>query len=662
MTRVASVPLVVHDPYFSLWSPADRLYDCEIKNWYGQAKPMRGVVLIDGKAFRFMGGPQSESEETLTQADLLITPTRTVYTFEGAGVRLVAAFASPLLLYDLELVSRPCTYMDFQASSTDGKPHDVTVRLTFDERICHDSDEHEGMSGYTGIVNDMQYAWMGKAKQSPLNHSGDHISIDWGYLYLSAPKDESIRLCYKADGSAYAALHAEISFGSVMDIQDKYIVTAYDDTLSIMYFDNAMKAYWARNNKTIRQAMQESIEEHDSLLKRCEVFDEALCQEASEKAGDEYALLCALAYRQSIAAHKLIADENGELIFLSKECDSNGCIGTVDVSYPSVPLYLLYNPELVKAMLRPVFRFASLPVWDFDFAPHDVGRYPYATGQVYGLSESIRKSLQFTNGDVCPPLYPYPAGSGLYNLKYQMPVEECGNMLIMSAMVSLLDGNADFVTPYMGLLDTWAHYLITHGQDPNEQLCTDDFAGHSAHNANLSVKAIMGIAAYAILLEKAGRAKEAEGYFAKAAQMAKTWESMAVNDAEDHTTLSLQSKEGWSLKYNMVWDLIFQTNLFSEKVIANEIQWYIRMQNKYGVPLDNRASYTKSDWILWCAAMAQSKEDMASLIRPVYRCQRESASRVPFSDWYETESGKCVQFMNRTVQGGIFMPLLVSRI
>lgn len=105
---------------------------------------------------------------------------------------------------------------------------------------------------------------------------------------------------------------------------------------------------------------------------------------------------------------------------------------------------------------------------------------PYATGQVYGLSESLRKTMPFSNGDVCPPLYPYPKGSDLYDLKDQMPVEECGNMLIMSAMISLLDGNTDFVAPHMDLLDTWAHYLLAHGQDPNEQLCTDDFTAPPA--------------------------------------------------------------------------------------------------------------------------------------------------------------------------------------
>ncbi|MDY2651577.1 MULTISPECIES: glutaminase domain-containing protein [Eisenbergiella] len=58
--------------------------------------------------------------------------------------------------------------------------------------------------------------------------------------------------------------------------------------------------------------------------------------------GADYVFLCNMSYRHVIAAHKLIMDEKGEVIFLSKENDSNGCIGTVDISYPSAPLCMIW--------------------------------------------------------------------------------------------------------------------------------------------------------------------------------------------------------------------------------------------------------------------------------------------------------------------------------
>jgi hypothetical protein len=188
-----------------------------------------------------------------------------------------------------------------------------------------------------------------------------------------------------------------------------------------------------------------------------------------------------------------VLDENGEILYISKECFSNGCAATVDVSYPSIPMFLIYNPELVKGMMRPVFRFAKSDAWKFDFAPHDVGCYPLVNGQVYG-GEKLE-------------------------LKYQMPVEECGNMLVMAANVAIAEGNADFAKENIDLLKKWCAYLIEYGADPGNQLCTDDFAGHLAHNCNISLKAVMGLRGMAIIQEMLGDKEQADFYLAEAEKM-----------------------------------------------------------------------------------------------------------------------------------------------
>lgn len=364
-----------------------------------------------------------------------------------------------------------------------------------------------------------------------------------------------------------------------------------------------------------------------------------------------------MSYRHTLAAHKLITDEKGEVIFLSRENDSNSCIGTVDVSYPSVPLLLLENTELVKGLCRPVFRFAACPVWEYDFAPHDVGRYPYAWGQVYGLKDD-RTKHDGAHGNIFPPFYQYPAGFDIYEHRNQMPVEESGNMLIMTAAICLAEKSIDFAKPHMDVLKAWTGYLLAYGEDPGEQLCTDDFAGHLARNTNLSVKAIMGVAAYGLLLKLDGKQKEADDYREKAQAMAKSWEERAL--AEDHYALCFDRKDTWSLKYNMVWDKIFGTGLFSPEVMRREIAFYKHKTNEFGTPLDSRADYTKSDWILWTAAMAEKKADRQALIAPVAKYLEKTPSRYPFSDWYDTVSGHYCHFKGRSVQGGIYMPLLAD--
>lgn len=255
--------------------------------------------------------------------------------------------------------------------------------------------------------------------------------------------------------------------------------------------------------------------------------------------------------------------------------------------------------------------------------------------------------------------YIYPAGSDIYDPALQMPVEESGNMVIMAAALAYLEGNMEFVREEMPLLKKWTEYLLKYGEDPGNQLCTDDFAGHLAHNTNLAVKAIMGIWCYGLLLEMDGQREEARTYQEKAGQLAKDWEKRA--DAGDHTMLAFGTPESWSLKYNLIWDILFDSGLFSKELFEKELDWYLKKQNRYGVPLSNRETYTKSDWILWVASFAKTKERMEKLIAPLVTYLEETPDRVPFSDWYDSVSAQEMSFQNRTVQGGLFMPLLKEK-
>ena len=643
---VPSIPLITHDPYFSIWVPGNTLNEHPTECWTGAEKPILGEITVDGTAYRFLGKGDSP---VLKQVSLAVEATSTTALFCGADIELEVRFTSPLLLSDLELVSRPCTYMDFAVRSLSEKPHDVLITVTFDEKHCYDGDERQERTGGVHKLPWGSAAWMGKRKQSPLNHSGDGITIDWGYLYLALGACHAGAVTYNT--GARSCLQAVMDLGPVTGKALTGLVAAYDDVLAIQYFGQARKAYWARKGKTILQAIGEAVAEHGSLLTRCKLFDQTLGEIATEAGGEPYAAVCAAAYRQTIAAHKLITDEHDNVIFLSKECYSNGCIGTADVSYPSVPLYLMYAPELVKGMLRPIFRFAGMPVWEYGFAPHDVGRYPYADGQVYGASQP-----NLPNGAVQPPYYLYPAGSDAYDFNQQMPVEECGNMLIMAAAVSAAEGDYSFASEHMALLEKWVCYLMEYGRDPGNQLCTDDFAGHLAHNVNLSAKAIVGIVSYARILSGLGRTPEAEQYLRKARSMAADWEKRAARG--DHTALTFDQEDGWSLKYNLVWDLLFEAHLFTNELYQEEIALYLQHQNRFGVPLDSRKDYTKSDWILWAASMAENRDDRKALIKPVADFLTDSPDRIPFGDWYDTITGEHFQFQNRTVQGGLFMPLL----
>lgn len=664
--RPPAVPLITVDPYFNIWSMGDKLYNDNTKHWTGKDNSLTGLISIDGIIYRFMGKTDEPIFPIIEQTNLIVDPLSTIITFKTNSIEFKLKFTTPLLLDNPDILSRPATYITLSINSLDKKNHDVKVFFTASSELCVNSKEQEVIFGRKNISNNIESMYIGTKEQPILKSSGDDIRIDWGYVNLSYIACNNISTCinnYKTCVSNFInnishdskntppfadnnmpVMAITINFKAVnTNTASSYFVLAYDDVYSVQYMGENIKAYYARYGKSFDEMLAEVFNDYNSLMDKCDTFDIELISDAKKSGGDKYADILSLSYRQTIAAHKLVSDKDGNILFFSKECFSNGCMGTVDVSYPSIPLFLIYNPEFIKGMIRPIFDYAKSDKWPYEFAPHDIGRYPLANGQVYGLKDNE------------------------FLLEKQMPVEECGNMLIMTAAICKAEKSAAFALCNWDILTSWAEYLKSYGLDPGSQLCTDDFAGHLAHNTNLSIKAIMGIASYSIMCSMLNREDTAKDYLDTAKSMADEWVKMA--DAGDHYKLTFDSSNSWSMKYNLIWDKYFNTNIFPAEVSKKEIAYYITIQNKYGLPLDSRATYTKSDWLIWCASMAENSDDFNTLISPIWDFLNITPCRVPFTDWYDTVSSmqeRCAchigkrGFRNRTVQGGLFMKLLMD--
>jgi hypothetical protein len=585
---------------------------------------------------------------------LQVLPTRTIYDFEGEGVHLTLTFTTALLAGNLDILSRPVTHLTWEVRSVGGKSH--TVSLYYDnsaELVVNKPNQTVVWSREK--VGNLTALKMGSEQQPVLAKAGDNLRIDWGYLYVAALNDSSTHQAIAADSIAREKF---VSDGSLPRSDDarmpraasdapveavtfelgavgtsairRHLILAYDDLYSIEYFHRRLRPYWRRRGTEASDLLGEAERDYLPLTRRCEAFDRELMGDLERIGGAKYARLCALAYRQSLAAHKLVADENGEPLFFPKENFSNGCIGTVDVIYPTSPILLLFNTKLLRASLVPVFDYASSGRWHFPFAPHDLGTYPLANGQVYGGREQTEKD--------------------------QMPVEETGNMIILVAAVARTEGNARLAAKYWPLLTRWAEYLKQAGLDPANQLCTDDFAGHLAHNANLSLKAIEALGAYAWLCGIMGQKLEAAAYRKTAQAFADKWVNMA--DDGDHYRLTFDKPGTWSQKYNLVWDSLLDLKLFPSQVAAKEIAFYQKKLNRFGLPLDSRKDYTKLDWEIWTATLAASPADFQTLVAPIDDWLNHTPSRVPLTDWYWTTDGKKAGFQARSVVGGVFIKML----
>ena len=634
--RPPATPIINIDPYFSVWTEKSVLDNTV--HWTGKPNTIRGRVFVDGTEYHFLGQnnrpwnqPPEIPDMEIEKVD--IDAYSTIITCKNDAIRLTAHFTSPTLVDDLYLSSRPVAYCKASFESLDGKEHNVKVKFTVSEELVL---EHKGegraianpvkIDGLTAIK-------MGNGNQRVLHCSGEDIRIDWGYLYLA------VKGRGNADHTVFNDMYAVFVEAELKN--EALFLFAYDDIESIQYFGENLKAYWKKDGKTIEEALSEAAKDYRLTLKKANVFSSKIKNEAIRKGNQKYAELLMLSIRQVMAAHKLVVDTEGNNLFISKECHSNGCAATVDVTYPSAPLFLLYNVELMKGMLRPVMRYACSDEWTCDFAPHDVGQYPLVNGQVYSVDRNPDGS--------CKKIKP----------RDQMPVEECGNMIILFAAIADSEGNADFVKEHLPTIKLWNEYLIKYGLDPEDQLCTDDFAGHLAHNVNLSIKAIMGIAGYARILDMLGDKSESEKMMAKAKEYADSLILRAAN--EDGSFRLAYDREGtFSLKYNAIWDKIWKTNLFPESFYKGEIARYKKELMPYGVPLDSRETYTKSDWLVWAASLADNKKDFCLLTDSLWSAYNSMRTLVPMTDWYFADVAAMRGFRHRTVQGGLFIKLMLD--
>ena len=648
--RPPSVPLVTYNPFLSIWSDGDHLTDVNTKHWTRHDHALVSLIRIDGKTYRLMG-EEPIDVPALKGTSVKVLPTRSIYEFATPGVLVTMTFMQPALPDDLDVYSWPLSYVTWNVRSKDETRHQVQIYDSTSSLLAVNK-TGEVVEWSRRTAGELTLLRAGTLAQPVLGSSGDNHRINWGYAYAAAPSGESksaigfnraLETSFTEKGilpgaddtrMPRAAHDNEPVMAFVFDLHgvgkepvQRQVIVAYDEIFAIQYFGKRLLPYWARNGGNIGELLQTASQGYAKLLARCEAFDKELMADMTRIGGEKYAKITALAYRQCVAANGLAADGNKQPLLFTKENTSNGDIATVDVIFPMDPIWILLSPSLAKASLVSVLTYGASPRWKFPNAPHDLGTYPLVFGRDDG-------------------------GEG-------MPVEESGNMLILCDAIAQADGNADFVTPWWPLLTKWAKYLEQYGLDPENQLCTDDFMGHLAHNANLSVKAILALAAYGDLCRMRGDQETAEKYSGLAKADAQHW--MKAADDGDHYRLAFDKPGTWSQKYNLVWDRILRLNVFPPSVAEKEVAHYKTVMQRYGVPLDSRTRLTKTDWSIWSATLAENQQDFEAIVSPIFDYLNETTVREPIDDSYGTVKVGSGGMHARPVVGGFFIKMLTDR-
>ncbi|KAG6833882.1 hypothetical protein H0H87_007893 [Tephrocybe sp. NHM501043] len=394
------------------------------------------------------------------------------------------------------------------------------------------------------------------------------------------------------------------SIGHVRDPALRYIVEGGDTQPRSLYF-------WSQFN-TVSALISSFLGDYSAALSRANAFDSKVNSDA-RKISTDYASIVDLSIRQSIGSTEITITKNSDgtwntsdIIVFMKEISSDGNINTVDVIFPAWPVLMYLNPALGKYLLEGLFRYQASGLYPNKWSVHDLGSsYPKALGHNDGNDEA-------------------------------MPVEESGNMLIMSLNYAQKTGDHSHLTRFTGLLDQWTQFLITDSLIPANQLSTDDFAGHLVNQTNLAIKGIIGIKAMSEIYTLLGNTAQSSNYSSIAASYVTSWQTLSASSSGQHLTLNYGDSD----------------RHVSALPGRRETAWYKTVQQPYGVPLDTRHTYTKSDWEIWTAGIVTDTATRDFFISSVKKYASDGKSSQPFGDWYETSDGTPEGFRARPVVGG----------
>ncbi|KZT27177.1 DUF1793-domain-containing protein [Neolentinus lepideus HHB14362 ss-1] len=623
-----AVPLAVRSPYLNVWlaqGAGAQLNDVWPTFWTGSILGWAGYVKVDGTTYTFLGSPGNNGTQKAVQKDLTWTSTQSIFIMTAGGIDLTANFLSPVDPTNLVNQSLPFSYLAVSVASNDGDSHSVQVYSDISAEWISGNDSlianwntttgsvliHQvqltNQSMFAEILDHTQY---GSAYYSTSNtdgvtyQTGEDLVVRGQFIAngtLLNTQDTEFRaiqdrwpvFAFAHDLGTVKAVTGPVLFsvGHVRDPAIEYIVATGGRQNRSLYF-------WSQYS-TVDAAVVDFHADYGNALSVAKAYDAQVQSDAS-KVSSNYADIVALSIRQALATVELTISRssNGswntsDVMTFMKEISSSGDVSTVDVIYPSWPIFLYTNPELGKYLLLPLFEYQASGQYPNQWSVHDLGG-------------------------------PYPQALG-HN-------DECGNMLIMTLSYTQFTSDESLIKAYYNLLDQWTLFLISDSLVPANQLSTDNFAGALANQTNLAIKGIVGIKAMSVIANLTGDSSKADNYSSISSSYAEQFLEFATSTSGHHLTLAYGNDSSWSLSYNLYADKLLNTQIFSESVYQMQDAWYSNVANLYGVPLDTRHTYTESDWEIWMAAIATTSQTRDIFIDSVQKYASSGASNVPFGD------------------------------
>ncbi len=659
--RPPAVPLAVRDPYVSAWLCATELAGAWASGWGAAPMSVCGLCRVDGRTYVWCGAPELPGVELhrMTQTALEVTPTRSIFTMDGGGVRLVAEWLSPVEPGDPRLQSVPLALLTVAVSATDGKQHAVEVccDIAGEWASWIDSDKivwqtSQTASRHWAIQLDRQdplternemAAW-GSAVFSTTTagagvsfESGGSITVRAGFVStgkLAGTVDSRFRAIHD-DTPVFALAH---DLGSVAKnpTEVRWSVGHFEAP-AVQYLGQPLEPLWKAYWPSWESVVDDFLDSAATARSRAAALDAEVTAAAHRVGGPNQAALCALALRQAYGACQLVSGPDGQPWAFLKELSSDDDVSTVDVIFDSCPVWLHLDPGYLAMLLEPVLVYADSGQWGEDYAPHGLGFWPVAAGNPTGASSE------------------------------PMPVEDSGALLVMAAAFASripADEARSFLGRYQALWARWADLLVTQLPSPPRQLTTVDYLGASAGNTNLAILGIVGLAAAATIAGLLGDETSARTWSAQAKDFASQWATLAMDRSGLHLDGDIGEAGSWSDLYNAFWDRALGTDLVPRAVAATQATWYRSHLDQFGLRIESATpTLARLDQQLQTAAWLYDYPVGPEMLEILARYVDHTGYLAPLPDTYDPQTGTRGPKFNwraRPVVGAAFSRLLLT--
>ncbi|KAJ9268181.1 hypothetical protein DTO212C5_5723 [Paecilomyces variotii] len=647
-----SYPLAVRSPYLSAWLPgnlANSLPSSAPQFWSGNDLAWSVIVRVDGVAYNVFGVTDAlDGTQQAALTDATFTSTHSTFTLTAGDGTVKLDFFSPVSPKNYLRQSLPFSYLTVTVSGTSGN---VQVYSDIDDTWTGQSSASSwsySTNGTTGVyqitpANPITYAE--SANEQALWGEAVYATrpSDGGTLTSASGPPSTVRSEFVSNGKLSNSYPGWTSGGVVGFAHDLGTISGSSAVTfaighvreeAINYLGAAQTGYYRASYPETVAAVTYFLDDYSDAASESTTFDNLIQSSGNSAYGSNYSDILALSVRQTFGGIELTIpnqslDTSDVQAFL-KEISSDGNIQTVDVIYATFPIFYVLNPDFIRLLLQPVFTYLDQGSYTEAYAPHDLGaHYPNATGWDSSTEEA-------------------------------MPVEESGNVILLTYAYQSASNQTDLATTYSSYLQKYAQYLNENGEYPAAQYSLNDALGKLANQTNLGVKAAVALGAYNKLFSSSTQYTSAATTFADNIYTNR----LGTNSGGNYYTLQY-GVEPWFLVFNNYPDILFDLGIFPQESYNATSDFYPTVRSTAGIPLDGSLQWGQTNWQAWVAAISGSSTQEV-FISDLHAYISNGLNTAPFSDRYWVEdsgeytAGQSYTFRARPTLGSHFALLALK--